>query len=322
MFGDRRLATRLLSIGVIGHLAVVVVALLLLLVASEGTRPSFFLLYLPRHPFAAAGLVLLPIALISRRRVLIALEIVAMLIALFPLMGLRVGFSRTPQHKPIRLLTYNVFYAKLDNAALANEIVGADPDVVVLQAGRTAFATLLQTKLPGFTVRIDDEFILATRFAVSSVEAPVWLEEGVVAAARAQYVLEGPAGAFRVINVHPVSARAGLFDREDPEIANTLRAKQITAAAEAAAQSKAPAVIAGDTNLPGLSLVSRRALQGFDDAFDEVGLGFGYTFPAKLPWMRIDRVLGGPRVRFLRYRTLPRGASDHRAVVVDFEIAP
>ncbi len=321
MFRERSLAARLLWIGVVGHFTAALAALLALLVLGESTRPSFFLVYLPRHPFAAPGLLLLPLVLISRRRVLVALEALAMLIALFPLMGLRVGYSRSPQQKPLRLLTYNVFYAKLDQAALATEIVGADADVVVLQAGKTAFSALLQAKLPGWTVRIDDEFILATRLPVSSAELPERFEVD-VAAGRVQYMLDGPSGAFQVIHVHPVSARAGLFDREDPQLANRLRERQARAAADAAARSKVPVLIAGDTNLPGLSAISRRTFGGFDDAFDRVGSGFGYTFPAKAPWMRIDRVLAGPRVRFLRHRVLPRGASDHRAVVVDFEILP
>jgi endonuclease/exonuclease/phosphatase (EEP) superfamily protein YafD len=125
-----------------------------------------------------------------------------------------------------------------------------------------------------------------------------------------------------VVNLHPTSARAGLFDREDPSLATALRTRQIAAATEAARRSKDPVLLAGDTNLPEGSLIARSYFAPFHDAFVDVGFGFGHTFPAKLPWMRIDRVLGGPRVRFLDVRVLPRGASDHRAVVVDFEIVP
>jgi endonuclease/exonuclease/phosphatase family metal-dependent hydrolase len=79
-------------------------------------------------------------------------------------------------------------------------------------------------------------------------------------------------------------------------------------------------VIVGDTNLPPLSGIGRRRFGAFRDAFEAVGFGFGYTFPAKLPWMRIDRVLAGPGVRFLSARVGARGASDHRSLRVDLEL--
>jgi len=59
-------------------------------------------------------------------------------------------------------------------------------------------------------------------------------------------------------------------------------------------------LIAGDTNLPGLSWALATLLGDYHDAFDEAGRGFGYTYPAwHRSWLRIDRVLGGPRLRFL-----------------------
>ena len=79
-------------------------------------------------------------------------------------------------------------------------------------------------------------------------------------------------------------------------------------------------MIAGDTNLPTWSVLARRELSGFADAFEEAGSGFGYTFPAKRPWMRIDRVFGGPGIRFVGARVGDRGASDHRPLFVELEL--
>ena len=96
--------------------------------------------------------------------------------------------------------------------------------------------------------------------------------------------------------------------------------RQIEAAVLAAKADGAPYVVVGDTNLPPWSSVGRRHFEGLTDAFDEVGFGFGYTFPAKKPWMRIDRALGSEGIRFLDVRVGPLGASDHRPLFVDFEI--
>jgi endonuclease/exonuclease/phosphatase family metal-dependent hydrolase len=81
-----------------------------------------------------------------------------------------------------------------------------------------------------------------------------------------------------------------------------------------------PFVIAGDTNLPPGSAIARRRFAGLHDAFADVGNGFGFTFPAKRPWMRIDRFLAASGVRFLAIRTEPLGPSDHRAVEAEIEL--
>jgi endonuclease/exonuclease/phosphatase family metal-dependent hydrolase len=81
-----------------------------------------------------------------------------------------------------------------------------------------------------------------------------------------------------------------------------------------------PVVIAGDTNLPGLSLVFARYLSGYQDGFEKAGWGFGYTYPTnknRPPWMRIDRILATASLRFERFEVGASSASDHRCVVAD-----
>lgn len=318
----RAVAEKALRIGTIANLAVVASALAALLLLGEHTRPTFFLLYLPLHPFAASSALLLLLALLLRAHRLSVASIVALLVALFPLMGLRVGRSREAHGPRLRLLTYNILYAKLDRSALVAQIAGAQADVIVLQASRTSFANNeLKAALPGYTVQADDEFVLATKLKILDREFPYrFPDDSLVGYVRT--TLEGPTGPFRVIDVHPQSARQGLMDRANLANDVEIRRRQLGAAVEAAARGTEPVIIVGDTNLPPLSAVARKALAPYRDAFDEVGAGFGYTFPAKLPWMRIDRALGGPGIRWLAVRVLPRGASDHLPVVVDFEVEP
>jgi vancomycin resistance protein VanJ len=100
-----------------------------------------------------------------------------------------------------------------------------------------------------------------------------------------------------------------------------MRDRQIAAAVDHARASSVPFVVVGDTNLPPGSRIGRKRFEGLHDAFDDVGVGFGFTFPARLPWLRIDRFLGGPGVRFLSIETLGRGPSDHRAVEAVLELS-
>jgi endonuclease/exonuclease/phosphatase family metal-dependent hydrolase len=79
-----------------------------------------------------------------------------------------------------------------------------------------------------------------------------------------------------------------------------------------------PVIIAGDTNLPQLSATLRN-FEGFQDGFAEAGVGFGYTFPTRRPWMRLDRIYASQQLRFLSFRIGSDAASDHLCVVADIE---
>jgi len=79
-------------------------------------------------------------------------------------------------------------------------------------------------------------------------------------------------------------------------------------------------VIAGDLNLPPRGRLYRRLTEDYVDAFRAAGVGYGYSFPATLPMLRIDYLLAGRGLRVRRSRTLATAGSDHRAVLADFAI--
>jgi endonuclease/exonuclease/phosphatase family metal-dependent hydrolase len=94
----------------------------------------------------------------------------------------------------------------------------------------------------------------------------------------------------------------------------TLRAKQIEAAASMAGREKHPVLIVGDTNLPGLSAALHRHLSGYRDAFRSASWGFGYTFPQRRAFLRLDRIMAGPELTFSEFQVGCQGASDHFCV--------
>ena len=84
-----------------------------------------------------------------------------------------------------------------------------------------------------------------------------------------------------------------------------------------------PVVIAGDTNLPGLSWAFAHWLGDYTDGFSAAGTGFGYSFPApRTPWMRIDRIMADRHFRFGEFRVIDSYISDHFAVMADLELTP
>jgi endonuclease/exonuclease/phosphatase family metal-dependent hydrolase len=178
---------------------------------------------------------------------------------------------------------------------------------------------------------------IASRFPITEHE----VFEDVSGVRFARFTLETSLGAIDFYNVHAVSARSALShfrmfhqwvpsrsDRLHASLNTQLREEQIRRLAEAARKSKHPVLIAGDINLPVLSRLERDYLGDFQDAFDKAGNGFGYTFPTIGPWvaligpwMRIDRILAGPELRFLRFFVGGGLGSDHCPVVADVAAA-
>jgi vancomycin resistance protein VanJ len=303
----------------IGTVVLLIAAMLL----GEQSRPTLILLYLPRLPLLLAvlgGALLTPLAR-RRGRVLVAIHVVLGLIVLFPVMGLSVGMTRATEH-PIRLASYNVFFGKGSRPAVVDELAAMPSDVMVFQAAFGSLGEKLRERLPDRTIRQDGEFVLVSKFPVRAVEVPPALADG-TPSMFVKYVIDTPGGALRLVSVHPYSPRHALFGEHeagaDTDIAH--REGQIGAALAAARSDVPPFVVVGDTNLPALSAIARRRFSGLTDAFADVGFGFGYTFPAKHPWMRIDRALGSDGVRFAAVRVGPLGASDHRPLFVDLELS-
>jgi endonuclease/exonuclease/phosphatase (EEP) superfamily protein YafD len=300
---------------------IAIVIFIAILLVGERSRVTLILLYLPRLPLLVAAVLGALLARFTLRRVraLVAAHVVLCAIVLFPVMGMAVSVPHQAQ-KPIHLATYNVFFGKAGRPALLDEIVALPADVVLIQAAFASMGERLKERLPDRTIKQDGELILVSKFPVRAVEVPPPLPDG-TPSMFVKYVIDTPSGALRVYNVHAFSPRHALFDDKETgdNIAN--RDGQIGATVAAARSDVPPFVIAGDTNLPALSAIGRRHFAGLTDAFDAVGFGFGYSFPTKHPWMRIDRVLGSDGIRFVSARVLPLGASDHRALVVDLELS-
>jgi endonuclease/exonuclease/phosphatase family metal-dependent hydrolase len=110
---------------------------------------------------------------------------------------------------------------------------------------------------------------------------------------------------FEGAHAHEVQANSGL------------RRLQVAAVAADAARETLPVLIVGDTNLPVRSQIYGEILSRFADGFAAASWGFGYTYPRKLPWMRLDRILANDRLRFVSFDVGSSRASDHVCVVAD-----
>jgi endonuclease/exonuclease/phosphatase family metal-dependent hydrolase len=310
---------------------------------GERYWPIAAALYLPRVLFAA------PLPFLALALVLLKLhrwlwtQAAAALVLVFPLMG----FVIAPPHAAkegaptIRLLSYNIDSGVLGVGGVVDEIERYAPDIVLLQ--EIAYGDEIAQLFAGryTTYRYSGQFAIASRFrVVAETDPEKILYEGRTRSPRfMRYVLDTPLGPLVVYNIHPVSPREGLnalgggglrhkllsgqlptsFNRGRLEADVGLRRAQIEEAVQDAGRETLPVVIAGDTNLPGLSRILGDNFSGYQDAFTAAGSGFGYTFPVGRPWMRIDRVMATAAFRFTGFQIGHSTASDHHCVVADFQ---
>jgi len=301
-------------------------------------------LYLPRL-ILAAPLPVIAIALAAPRlRRFFWTQIAALVLLVFPLMGFVLPWPtlRSRGAPVLRVLSYNINSGNGGVDAIVEEIDRQAPDVVFLQevGSSEPLNGLLRARFQ--TVNEANQFVVASKYPVLSTGDPEKLDyEGRHRSPRfVRQVLDTPLGRIVFYNVHPLSPReifytlrgrglrrevlsGRLFSSANSAVfqANSgLRTLQVEAFSAAADGETEPVVIAGDTNLPGLSFVLHRYLSRYQDGFTKAGWGLGYTFPTdRHPWMRIDRIFASEDLRFVRFEVGQSHASDHRCVVADLQ---
>jgi endonuclease/exonuclease/phosphatase (EEP) superfamily protein YafD len=301
-------------------------------------------LYLPRLVFGAP-LPFLALALVAVRAwPWLWTQAAAAFVLVFPLMGFVLPWPHLVRDgKPVmRLLSYNVEAAFGGATNIVEEIDRYSPDIVMLQETGDVenLERLLRERYS--TVDSSGQFMMATRFPVQSTWDPQKTPDanGRYSIHFKQFVLDTPSGPVVFYNIHPVSPRVDFYTLRGRGLRHELfsghlfsgdagpvikknvdqRAAQVQAVAGAARRETQPVIIAGDTNLPGLSWVLGRHFASLQDAFAKASWGFGYTYPNdRRPWMRIDRVLATDAIRFVRFEVGRSQASDHLCVVADFQ---
>jgi vancomycin resistance protein VanJ len=338
-------APRAASAVAVSYTVGLLVAVLLLRFGGERFWATAVALYLPRIAFLIPlPFTTLALSVFGPRKLLYS-QVVALFLVLFPLMGLTVP-STLPGARAggagFRVLSFNVDSLRDGSDVVVAAIEAERPDIVLLQefaGGENDFVERLRRTFG--TVHVSTQFIIATRFPMIEVTDPERVPYyGRTRSPRfMRYVLTTPLGAVAVYNVHPISPRLGLQSlrgqglrreilsgrlfwaaRSEPMREDTgLRVLQVLAFSSRARKETLPVLIAGDTNLPSLSPALADHLSWLTDGFGSMGSGFGYTFPAQRPWMRIDRILSSSALAFSSFKVSCRGSSDHLCVVADIE---
>jgi endonuclease/exonuclease/phosphatase family metal-dependent hydrolase len=321
-------------------LALVLVILALRFV-GERWWAAVAVMYLPRLGFAIP----LPFVLLAvwrwAPRWLLALQVVSIYLLIVPLMGFSIALRTpgSPGGRTVRIVSYNIGKAGSRLPGAIAQMQEFSPDIVVVQAMEPREEAALKAAFSGWHLNAESQFLMASRFPIVEVNVPPPLQyaAGTGGAHFVRYTLDTPVGPVDLFNVHTTSPREGLDALRrggvltalvsgrtfDPKATGFVefnayrRQRQIAGLAEAARASRNAVIIAGDTNLPWLSRIFGEHLSSFRDGFEEAGRGFGYTFPASHPWMRIDRILTNGRLRPLDFRVGSTVAAEHLCVFAE-----
>jgi len=305
------------------YLAAVVAIWIVLWQAGNRWWLELVAMFAPRWVVGLPLLLLVPLAAKFRRRLLWILGAAAV-VALFPVMGLCLPWSRLIESGTsagtLRVLTCNIHGHALEAPRLAAVLSAENPDIVVLQEWNPQFASAVFAA-PAWHIVTAQDFCLASRFAIHPAMA-------VPAVPAVEYQVETPHGLLDVFNIHLASPHAALGATMHgvPNAASRLETNGVQREDEARRlhlilQSKnGPVLVAGDFNLPGDCEVFRDNFSNLADAFTTCGFGFGWTYYATWTTTRIDHILCSNQCDCRRCWVGPFVGSPHRPVIADISV--
>jgi vancomycin resistance protein VanJ len=292
------------------------------------------ILFGPRWTALAPLALLLPAALLFRRRCLFALTAASGIIV-GPVMGLCLPWRTLIAPAPaaaaapnLRLLTCNIHRNDLNHEALAALIASARPDVVTFQDWASRYDDIFPSTGGWYTLR-DDELCVFSRYPIHKlrdVGKDNWDKRKQPGSAVC-YELTLPQGPAPLIDLHLASPHRAFEATLHRELDGADRINENSAARQFQSQAlsrfirtQGPAlIVAGDFNTPQESNLFTRAWPVLSDAYTTAGFGWGNTYHARWTDVRIDHVLSGPAWRCRRCEVGPDVGSPHRPVIADLE---
>lgn len=218
-----------------------------------------------------------------------------------------------------------------DVSGLIARMKERNPELIALQEAGRYGVVWWKEQLPSYEWHRQGEHLLGSKLNVSYVK-------GEWARGYVRYDLEMGSRPVTLLSIHPPSPQFAMKHvvkgprPEHPVEWSTLasidvlrsdvnqRRLVLTAIAEDAASITHPVIIVGDSNTPDGGRILRAHFSRWTDAFSAVGGGFGYTFPAWAPWLRLDRAWVTSDFVVLGVRHDNAVGSDHLAL--DLELRP
>jgi len=221
------------------------------------------------------------------------------------------GQAEAGQRQIYKVMTYSKMGRNVDIDAIARVVMAEQPDILFMQEiGGTEAEQLINKISAQYHSKIsffvdNNTGLIISRFKVVSR----WkMGDGVV-----HVEIKLPDGVINAWNVHLQKSLA----------TTGIQYKAIDHLAAAVQHTDGPVLVAGDFNATTINYPCVKMNQYLDDAFEQAGFGFGFTFPSPArrmgmitPFMRIDHIYFSHHfIVHKAYVVDDAGGSDHYPVV-------
>jgi len=312
----------------IAYLASAVLAAGLLWWLSDHWWPATTLLFGPRWVLLLPLLVLLPATLRWDRPLVLPL-VLAGLVVLGPVMGLRTGWRRVftweNRDRDIRVASFNVAGGRSITLAPTDLMLDWGADVAAFQECGGMLRDAIGS-LRDWHTDTRSSLCLISRFEI--LETLEMDREALQFAGGAglvvTYLLDVNGEHVLLTNIHLETPRAGLEQiragRLDEGVSkleekSSLREIELRRARRWVDRFSGPQIVTGDFNTPPESPIYRDAWSDWQNAFSLAGRGFGGTRMNGWIRARIDHILANDEWKVVRSWVARGAGSDHRPIV-------
>lgn len=298
---------------------------------AESSAATQLMLYAPQVLFGIPLPFLAVWALIARDRRSLGLQAIAAMLVAGPVMGFCVPWpgSGRSDHK-LRVMTFNVDGLSAGGPAVLEEIRRAGPDLLLMVEAFDETLTnpmygQLRATQPTFGEYHTGEFYMWSRYPIRPLGAEYEISSG------AAVEIAAPFGSFRLIGVHLGHDRVTNYAEyrlrrlvrpatpPDMRTHTANRQREVSTMLPWMDAGDQAVLMMGDFNTPPVGPVYGLVGTRLGDAFAAAGLGWGYTYPARLPLLRIDQIHISRQWVPRRLSVGGGRASDHRPLIADLE---
>lgn len=286
--------------------------------------PLAAVLYLPGIVFLVGPLFLAVWAVLTRQVAIGWMALVLLVATVGPLMEFRWG-GGSDEVAALRIATINAGSWRSDLDGLAEGLAELDADVILLQeVWAQEHLERIQRALPGYRFVSGEppETRGAKHYRLSlfvATRLPVSEQASYPEACVQMVTVQGKGRQLVIANLHGLKQ----FGFRPVDLKTTVAEQQGQGEAilDLLKSHAGPVLVGGDFNAPPEGPLAKGLLSGRTEAFEAVGLGYGYSYPARFPVWKIDHLMSSSALQPLRAWTVDVG-SDHRALVADYRWAP
>lgn len=255
-------------------------------------------------------------------------NLAALLVVIIYFLGFNIPLSQStasPQ-VPVKVMTYNIRYGSRGIGEIIRLLKNESPDIVCLQEvlakdGWPDPLQALQEALPEYSVARYGELVTFSHWPIKGQHIHRLPRRNGSGVLETQVIINGEM--LRVLNVHFIN----LIDKPLLNLPQGIQKRtnisnaQFALLHRLARQNQSSYLITGDFNLPPRRHLANSSFSGLGiDVFKARGWGFGNTYPAFFPVVRIDYLWSSKNLKPLSCRVISSRASDHRAVIAQLAL--